>query len=425
MKVLMHAPNPLLDSGMGKVGNELAAGMADEGHEVHLFAPGVTVPEQEHNGYILHGIPGGGEPPAVGMFGRVLDGVDPDLIVSNRNWQSLDWLSQPLNDHYRGSGSPTPVLFYGPPVEAEGKPPLFEHNLLDDHLNEVWMCPFTENRYYAMRDDWDVENYLLPEAHEGSWVPHGVDHDVFNPEANENDDAPGLREGLGLDGRFMACIVAENWRRKNLDLLFDAWSRFSEKVMDSGDKRPILAMQVDPGASRGGDQFYSGWNYHSLAFGYDLQPARTIEQIDDECDVFTNKRFVGDYDPREVVAGIMAASDLYVLPTSGEAFSLTSLEAMACGTPILQTRVETLEWLCGDAAVYIETVQDHALNTGERMPTPSVTDMADKLWRLYDDAEARSYMAEQGVERAQDFSWERTGEEFAAAAEHVEEVSEW
>lgn len=425
-RILIYGSNPRLESGMGKVGLEMARQLAAE-HEVHYFAPNAIGPRREYppdadeRTFVLYGRPSVGGP-GIGMFSHRLAEVDPDIVLTNRNWQSLDWMANTLNDRYMNQARPTPLLFYGPPIEAEVRPPLFENTLLEDHLNEVYIVPYTGNRYEAMRNDWELEQYMLPPDREGAWVPHGVDLDVFHPEATKaREDVPGIRAGLGLGNRYIVTMVGENWRRKNLDLLLDAWGDFRDRLLDEGEQRPFLLLHVDPAASRGDDDFYAGWDIIKTAFGYGLNIATDMTAVNDEADVVTTKRYIGAFDPREVVAAHYATADLMCLPTAGEGFSLTTLEAMACGCPILQTDVPTLRWLSGEASEYIDVVQDHAINSGERHATPSVTDMADKLYDLYHDGARRLAMSEAGVERAAEFPWSRLGDGLNDAIAYIEE----
>ena len=53
--------------------------------------------------------------------------------------------------------------------------------------------------------------------------------------------------------------------------------------------------------------------------------------------------------PREPLADVYRAADLLLVPSRSESFGLVALEAQACGTPVLATRVGGLTWAVGDA----------------------------------------------------------------------------
>jgi N-acetyl-alpha-D-glucosaminyl L-malate synthase BshA len=52
--------------------------------------------------------------------------------------------------------------------------------------------------------------------------------------------------------------------------------------------------------------------------------------------VGSSVRFLGKVD---AVADLLRAADLYLLPSQSESFGLSALEAMACGVPVIGTRV--------------------------------------------------------------------------------------
>ena len=87
------------------------------------------------------------------------------------------------------------------------------------------------------------------------------------------------------------------------------------------------------------------------------------------------------------------------------------LESMSCGTPCIVTDLEETKWLCGDSALYVEPEGEELMRMGETLKTPSAQDMAQKMLKMYEMSEGeKQEMTENGLERAEDFSWRRTGE---------------
>lgn len=89
-------------------------------------------------------------------------------------------------------------------------------------------------------------------------------------------------------------------------------------------------------------------------------------------------------------------ADAFVYPSVFEGFGLPVLEAMACGTPVLTS----------DAAALTEV----AGSTGKRIAADDVEAWADALKHVKTDETWRESARTSGLERARQFSWERTAE---------------
>jgi glycosyltransferase involved in cell wall biosynthesis len=90
------------------------------------------------------------------------------------------------------------------------------------------------------------------------------------------------------------------------------------------------------------------------------------------------------------------SAEVFVYPSVFEGFGLPVLEAMACGTPVITSNVSSLPEVAGDAGL---TLSPH-----------DVTAWADALSRAYNDTLWRDTAREQGLARAQQFTWARTAQ---------------
>jgi len=96
-----------------------------------------------------------------------------------------------------------------------------------------------------------------------------------------------------------------------------------------------------------------------------------------------------------------------VQPSLYEGFGLPPLEAMACGCPCVVSNAASLPEVCGDAALYCNPYD--------------VNDIADKIYKVINDANLRLQLIERGYERAKLFSWEKTAR---ALLNVIDEVSQ-
>ena len=163
-----------------------------------------------------------------------------------------------------------------------------------------------------------------------SLVPCGVDLSVFRPL-----DQKTVRDRLGLNGEKILLYVGRVEPLKGLDLLVETAAQ-----MDSEDGVRVIVVGADVNGDREMDRV------KLLAKERDLEG-----QID----------FVGQVDHKELPLYYNAA-DVCVVPSYYESFGLVALESMACGTPVVATRVGGLStiiqhgrtgylkpWRCPDA----------------------------------------------------------------------------
>ncbi len=84
----------------------------------------------------------------------------------------------------------------------------------------------------------------------------------------------------------------------------------------------------------------------------------------------------------------------FVFPSLYEGFGLPPLEAMACGVPVLTSKVCSLPEVVGDAALLVNPID--------------VEEVADAIKRLVQDPPLRARLQERGLARASLFSWNET-----------------
>jgi glycosyltransferase involved in cell wall biosynthesis len=95
---------------------------------------------------------------------------------------------------------------------------------------------------------------------------------------------------------------------------------------------------------------------------------------------------------------LIAGADVFVFPTLYEGFGLPLLEAMACGAAIITSKNSSLPDIGGDAAVYINPLDEN--------------DLTEAMAYFIFHPEVTVSYRKRGVERAAKYSWEKTASEF-------------
>ena len=188
----------------------------------------------------------------------------------------------------------------------------------------------------------------------------------IRPVAPDSARARGVRARYALPERFILTVGSVE-PRKNLRRLIEAVRLVSER----SDGRDFALVHAGP----------EGWLSHDVPRGNG------------------RVRFLGHVSSEDL-AVLYSLARGCAYPSLWEGFGLPVLEAMACGCAVLTSRVSALPEVAGDAALLVE-------------PT-SVEEITDGLARLWTDDALRARLAQRGIERAKEFSWERAAAETAA-----------
>lgn len=122
--------------------------------------------------------------------------------------------------------------------------------------------------------------------------------------------------------------------------------------------------------------------------------------------------FLGNV-PYEELPFLYSACMIFVYPSICESFGMTLVEAMACGAPILASKVEPMVEICADAAIYFDPTNPSA--------------MADGIFKTIMDKDLISTLKINSLKRSNNFSWENTARStlklFESAIQNFNKVS--
>jgi D-inositol-3-phosphate glycosyltransferase len=196
-------------------------------------------------------------------------------------------------------------------------------------------------------------------------LPAGVDTDVFRPM-----DREACKRELGLEGKKVVLYVGRVEPIKGLDLLLNA-------VTSMGDRRDLKLVMV--GGKEGEPEV--------VRLKSRIQELGLAEMV----------WFVGPV-KQERLPVFYNAAEALVLPSHYESFGLVALESLACGTPVVASRVGGLPTFLKDG------------ETGYLVPWRSPDSFADRLEVLLTHPALRESMGRAGRQKALSLGWDRLAE---------------
>lgn len=237
--------------------------------------------------------------------------------------------------------------------ELCGLTPAFHWRVVETHRRcaDLIIVPSVASREDVIR--------LAPIAPERVRVVyHGIDHSTFKPGVRPSPDLL-TRHGLTA-GRFFLYVGAIE-RRKNVERMVRAYLRAVPPDTDV----PLVI---------------SGARLH------DIPALKAVEETGDR-----RVRFVG-YVADADLAGLYASARALIHVAFVEGFGFTPLEAMACGTPAIVSRIGASAEVVGDAGVVVDPHDEEAIAQGIRS--------------LLNNNDLRNRFAASGLARARDFTWD-------------------
>lgn len=252
-------------------------------------------------------------------------------------------------------------------------------------LHPEWMYQSAEAEVREIVDSLDIERDfvianseatagdvadLLGMARERIFVtPFAAAPDIFHG-GEPPDRIQETRERFGIpEGDYLLSLCTLE-PRKNLPHLIRSFFR----LVDQERLPDLHLVLVGP----------TGWKAEEVFATLEQRP-----------DLRARVRLTG-FIPDADLAALYAGARAFAYPSLYEGFGLPVLEAMQCGTPVITSDVSSLPEVVGDAGVCVDPTDADAL--------------CDALRRVVTDDSWAGELRRRGLERARQFSWDRTAE---------------
>jgi D-inositol-3-phosphate glycosyltransferase len=209
-------------------------------------------------------------------------------------------------------------------------------------------------------------------------VPCGVDTEAFRPLRQVD-----AREALGRDQcERLVLFVGRIEQIKGIDVLLEALGLLFARRPDL---RHEVCLVVVGGALDPNDD------------APEIEKLEELRRLVHAHRMEDNVDFVGSVDQKRLALWYDAA-DVCAVPSLTESFGLVALEAMACGTPVVATRVGGLQ-----------TVVEHG-ESGLLVPANDHQALATAIEQVLTDDRLRMHLAHGARDRAERFTWSRVGD---------------
>jgi N-acetyl-alpha-D-glucosaminyl L-malate synthase BshA len=296
--------------GSGIVATELARSLSTRGHQVHVISSDIPFRLREHGGQVhFHRV----ETPAYPLFREPQYALSlsnsivqvaraHDLDIVHAHYAVPHAAAAYLARQILAAGADLPRLpkvittLHGTDITLVGSDPSYSET--------VAFCIDQSDGVTAVSESLKADTYrFLPVKSPIEVIPNFLDCAEYRPRPN-----PGLRARLCPPDRYDGMLLhISNFRPvKRLDAVLEVFRRVRDRY------RAKLVLAGD-GPERG-----------------------RVAQQAAEADLTEHVEILGEQDE---VRDLLSAADVFLLPSSQESFGLAAAEAMACGTPVVASRV--------------------------------------------------------------------------------------
>jgi glycosyltransferase involved in cell wall biosynthesis len=218
-------------------------------------------------------------------------------------------------------------------------------------------------------------------ANKLSVIPHGINTKDFHPLPKDKVEAFRKNYFGSAANKFIVTNVNRNQQRKDIPRTLMAFREFKKLRPDS----------VGYIHCASNDQ---GWNLPEVIKSCGLK-------INEDVILPGNNFEPNQGFPISVVNAIYNASDVVISTTLGEGYGLSSIESMACKTPVIFPNNTALTEIVGEDRGYLvssgKTINDYTIlphDNEVKRPLTDVAEMVDALVHVYDNRDEARVRAE-------------------------------
>jgi glycosyltransferase involved in cell wall biosynthesis len=215
-------------------------------------------------------------------------------------------------------------------------------------------------------------------------IHHGFDRTTFN--GNGSSLSAGVQNKLeeGRDALRLLFVSHYNYYR-NFETLFRAMPLLSGRLNRKG-VRLYLTCRLSTAGNPG--------SYRTEA------ASALLNDLRGDCEIVE----LGAV-PYSALHRLYRACDIYITPAYAESFAHPLVEAMSSGLPVVASDLAVHREICGNAALYFSRF--------------SPTELTESVIRISESPELARTLAENGLRRSRDFSWEKHVVQLLAVAENL------
>lgn len=217
----------------------------------------------------------------------------------------------------------------------------------------------SQNTAHDLQYRWNIP------AEQIAVTPLGIDHSVFVPREQPSDRS--FRAMYDLNRPYFLTMATQE-PRKNQESIIEAYARYREQ---GGPAHPLVMAGTD------------GWKMRSFQ--------RLLRDHPYRDDIW----LIG-YVPEKHKPALLRGALAFLFPSFYEGFGLPPLEAVACGVPVIAGAVGSMPEVLGDSALFVDPFNVNDLTHAMLVAASEYA------------TEAFAHTRLRGLERAKQFSWERT-----------------